>query len=111
MDAHVVVGVGNIYASEALFRARIAPARPAGKVSKTAYERLVEEVAIILDESIAAGGTTIRDFANSEGKPGYFKQKLRVYGRAGEKCTVCDALIKQIKLGQRSTFYCPGCQK
>lgn len=111
MDAHVVVGVGNIYASEALFRARIAPARAAGKVSKAAYKRLVEMVVIILNEAIAAGGTTIRDFANSEGKPGYFKQELRVYGRAGQKCTVCDTLIKQIKLGQRSTYYCPSCQR
>jgi formamidopyrimidine-DNA glycosylase len=111
MDAHVVVGVGNIYASEALFRARIAPARPAGKVSKAAYERLVKAVTIILNEAIAAGGTTIRDFSNSEGKPGYFAQELRVYGRAGQKCKSCDTLIRQVKLGQRSTFYCPGCQK
>ena len=111
MDAHVVVGVGNIYASEALFRAGISPKRLAGKVSKAAYGRLVEKVTIILNDAIAAGGTTIRDFANSEGQPGYFKQKLRVYGRAGQKCTACDALIKQIKLGQRSTYYCPCCQK
>ncbi len=111
MDAHVVVGVGNIYASEALFRASIAPTRPAGKISKAAYKRLVEVVIIILNEAIAAGGTTIRDFANSEGKPGYFKQELRVYGRAGQKCTDCDTLIKQVKLGQRTTYYCPCCQK
>lgn len=111
MDAHVVVGVGNIYASEALFRARISPIRPAGKVSKAAYGRLVETVIIILNDAIAAGGTTIRDFANSEGQPGYFKQELRVYGRAGQKCTACDTLIKQVRLGQRSTYYCPCCQK
>ena len=111
MDAHVVVGVGNIYASEALFRARIAPNRQAGKVSKTAYKLLVEALIIILNEAIAAGGTTIRDFSNSEGNPGYFKQELRVYGRAGQKCTACDTLIKQIKLGQRSTYFCPCCQK
>lgn len=111
MDAHVVVGVGNIYASEALFRARIAPARSAGQVSKASYERLVEAVVIVLSEAIDAGGTTIRDFANSDGQPGYFTQELRVYGRAGQQCTACDHLIKQIKLGQRSTFYCPGCQK
>jgi formamidopyrimidine-DNA glycosylase len=111
MDAQVVVGVGNIYASEALFRARIAPTRPAGKVSRAAYERLVEAVTIILNEAIKAGGTTIRDFSNSEGRPGYFAQKLRVYGRAGQKCQTCDTLIKQIKLGQRSTYFCPGCQK
>jgi len=111
MDAHVVVGVGNIYASEALYRARIAPARPAGKVSKAAYERLIQAVTIILSEAIAAGGTTIKDFANSEGKPGYFTQELRVYGRAGQKCKACDTLVKQIRLGQRSTFYCSNCQK
>jgi len=111
MDAQIVVGVGNIYASEALFRARIDPVREAGKVSKASYERLVETVTVILNEAIAAGGTTIRDFANSEGKPGYFSQELRVYGRAGQKCTACDALIKQVKLGQRSTFYCSCCQK
>jgi len=75
------------------------------------YERLVKTITVILNEAIAAGGTTIRDFANSEGKPGYFSQELRVYGRAGQKCTTCDTLIKQIKLGQRSTFYCPRCQK
>lgn len=111
MDAHVVVGVGNIYASEALFRAGIAPAKPAGQVSKAAYGRLVSSVAAILREAIAAGGTTIRDFADSEGRPGYFTQQLCVYGRNGQKCVSCDSLIKQIKLGQRSTFYCPKCQK
>lgn len=110
MDAHVVVGVGNIYASEALFKARIAPLRPAGKVSKASYLRIVDSVKEILEQAIKAGGTTIRDFSNSDGNPGYFKQELRVYGRAGQKCTVCDTLIKQIKLGQRSTFYCPTCQ-
>lgn len=111
MNGRVVVGVGNIYASEALFRAGIAPVRPAGKVSKAAYGRLVQSVIEILEEAIAAGGTTIRDFSDSEGRPGYFKQKLCVYGRAGQKCVSCDTLIKQIKLGQRSTFYCPVCQK
>ncbi|MCF6238720.1 MAG: bifunctional DNA-formamidopyrimidine glycosylase/DNA-(apurinic or apyrimidinic site) lyase [Candidatus Marinimicrobia bacterium] len=111
MNAHVVVGVGNIYASEALFRAGIAPARSAGKVSKAVYERLVRSVTEILNEAIAAGGTTIRDFSDSEGRPGYFKQQLCVYGRAGQKCVSCETLIKQIKLGQRSTYYCPVCQK
>ena len=111
MNAHIVVGVGNIYASEALFRSRISPVRPAGKVSKASYERLVKAVRIILADAITAGGTTIRDFANSDGQPGYFSQELKVYGRAGQKCSSCDTLIKQIKLGQRSTFYCPSCQK
>jgi formamidopyrimidine-DNA glycosylase len=111
MNAQVVVGVGNIYASEALYCARIAPSRPAGKVSKASYERLVKAVEIILSEAIVAGGTTIRDFANSDGKPGYFTQELCVYGRAGQKCKSCDTLVKQARLGQRSTFYCPRCQK
>lgn len=111
MDAHVVVGVGNIYASEALFQARITPLLPAGKVTKASFVRLVEAVTDILNQAIAAGGTTIRDFSNSDGTPGYFKQELCVYGRAGQKCKVCDTLVKQIKLGQRSTFYCPTCQR
>ncbi len=111
MDAQVVVGVGNIYASEALYRAGISPLRPAGKVSKVAYQALVQSVIMILNEAISAGGTTIRDFSNSEGKPGYFSQELRVYGRTGQQCKACNTPIKQVRLGQRSTFYCPGCQK
>ena len=111
MDAHVVVGVGNIYASEALFRAGIAPVRPAGKVSRLAYKRLVQVVVAVLTEALAAGGTTIRDFADSEGRPGYFTQSLCVYGRAGQPCVTCTTPVKLIKLGQRSTFYCPVCQK
>lgn len=111
MDAHVVVGVGNIYASEALYRAGISPLRPAGKVSKAAYQALVQSVKTILNEAISVGGTTIRDFSNSEGKPGYFSQELRVYGRTGQTCKACNTPIKQVKLGQRSTFYCPVCQK
>lgn len=110
MDAQVVVGVGNIYASEALFRAGISPKKSAGQVSRSAYGRLVHSVVEILNEAIAAGGTTIRDFADTEGKPGYFKQDLRVYGRQGQPCTACDGVIKQIRLGQRSTYYCPNCQ-
>lgn len=111
MDAHVVVGVGNIYASEALFRAGIAPTCPAGKVTRAAYERLVPSVRKILEAAIAAGGTTIRDFSDNQGRPGYFTQELRVYGRAGQPCVSCGDLIKQVKLGQRSTYYCPSCQK
>lgn len=111
MDAHVVVGVGNIYASEALFRAGIAPSCPAGRITKAAFNRLVQSVREILDAAIAAGGTTIRDFSDSQGRPGYFAQELRVYGRAGQACTACGTLIKQVRLGQRSTYYCPVCQK
>jgi formamidopyrimidine-DNA glycosylase len=111
MNARVVVGVGNIYASEALFRAGIAPTCPAGKVGKAAFERLVKSVREILKDAIASGGTTFRDFSDSQGRPGYFRQELCVYGRAGEVCTVCRTPIKQIRLGQRSTYFCPCCQK
>jgi len=111
MDAKVVVGVGNIYASEALFRAGVMPMRTSGSVGKKAYGRLVDSIVNVLEESVAAGGTTIRDFADSEGNPGYFKQELRVYGRAGQACRACGQTIKQIRLGQRSTYFCPHCQK
>ena len=111
MDSHVVVGVGNIYASEALFRAGISPKRAAGKVSRSSYAKLVESIVDVLKESIVAGGTTIRDFVDTEGKPGYFKQQLQVYGRGGQECLVCGEPIRQIKLGQRSTYYCTSCQK
>lgn len=111
MDAKTVVGVGNIYASESLFRAGIDPRRAAGKVSRPAFARLVRAVHEVLAEAIAAGGTTIRDFAGSDGEPGYFRISLRVYGRAGEPCVTCGAPILQVRLGQRSTYYCPKCQK
>jgi formamidopyrimidine-DNA glycosylase len=111
MDARVVVGVGNIYASEALFRAGIAPGKASGSVSRQAYGRLVDSVRHILTDAIAAGGTTIRDFADSDGRPGYFKQELKVYGRKGEACNVCGSVIRQTTLGQRSTFSCPKCQR
>ncbi|NJC87581.1 MAG: bifunctional DNA-formamidopyrimidine glycosylase/DNA-(apurinic or apyrimidinic site) lyase [Desulfuromonas sp.] len=111
MDAKTVVGVGNIYASEALFRAGIAPRRAAGKVSRAAFARLVKAVREVLAEAIAAGGTTIRDFANSDGEPGYFRISLRVYGRGGEACVTCSTPVKLVRLGQRSTYFCPRCQK
>jgi len=111
MDAKVVVGVGNIYASEALFRAGISPVRQAGRVSRNACARLARSVREVLVEAIDAGGTTIRDFMDSEGRPGYFKQELKVYGRGGEQCNACGSTIKLTRLGQRSTFYCVKCQK
>ena len=111
MDAHVVVGVGNIYASESLFLAGIHPKRAAGSTSLIRYARLVEAIKTILTNAIERGGTTLRDFVNSEGEPGYFSQQLMVYGRADEQCMNCSSTIRQITLGQRSTFYCPGCQK
>ncbi len=111
MDSHHVVGVGNIYASESLFLAGISPKRKAGNVSLERYERLTKAIKKILKQSIKQGGTTLRDFFNSEGKPGYFQQQLNVYGRAGQPCKKCKSKIKEIKLGQRSSFYCPVCQR
>lgn len=111
MDAKVVVGVGNIYASEALFRAGILPRTPARRISKPRLAKLVEAVRTVLTDSIDAGGTTLRDFLHSDGEPGYFKQRLFVYGRKGEPCLVCGTAIRQAVLGQRSTYWCPCCQK
>lgn len=111
MDSHVVVGVGNIYASEALFRAGIHPARAAGRISKARYAALVGHVQQVLEEAIAAGGTTLRDFVRNDGEPGYFRHDLRVYGRAGEPCVQCGAVLLNRVIGQRSSFYCPHCQR
>jgi formamidopyrimidine-DNA glycosylase len=111
MDQAVVVGVGNIYAAEALFAAAIHPKRAAGAVSRARYARLAVEVKRILDYAITRGGTTLRDFINPDGVPGYFEQELFVYGRAGLPCKVCATPIRSIVLGQRSTFYCPRCQR
>ncbi len=111
MDAKIVVGVGNIYASEALFRAGIRPATPAHKISKPRLAKLVAAIREVLSASILEGGTTLRDFINSDGKPGYFKQRLFVYDRKGEPCRVCGTEILQAVLGQRSTYWCPVCQK
>ena len=111
MDSHVVVGVGNIYASESLFHAGIRPQLHAGKLSLPRCARLVQTIRDTLSASIAQGGSTLRDFTDSNGKPGYFQQNYSVYGRTGEPCRVCGTAIKQIVQGQRSTFYCPNCQK
>ncbi len=111
MNATIVVGVGNIYASESLFRAGIHPKRAAGRISLKRMMLLTDAVKMVLQESIQYGGTTLRDFYNGEGKPGYFRNELRVYGRKGEACMKCRQPIRQIVLGQRSTFYCPNCQK
>jgi formamidopyrimidine-DNA glycosylase len=111
MDQKVVVGVGNIYAAEALFAAGIHPRRATGSVSLVRYERLAEEIKRILAHAITRGGTTLRDFISPDGVPGYFEQELYVYGRAGAPCKVCGTPIRAIVLGQRSTFYCPHCQR
>ncbi len=111
MDGRVVVGVGNIYANESLFLAGIRPTTPAGKISKTRYQRLIPIIKQVLDQAITQGGTTLRDFVGSDGQPGYFAQQLLVYGRGGEDCKTCDTRLKEIKLGQRATVYCPKCQR
>jgi formamidopyrimidine-DNA glycosylase len=111
MDNHIVVGVGNIYASEALFMAGISPLKPAGKVSLIKYTLLAEKIKQVLSLAIQAGGTTLKDFINSDGKPGYFSQQLKVYARKNQPCKSCNHPIKQITQGQRSTFYCSKCQK
>ncbi|MBT43017.1 MAG: DNA-formamidopyrimidine glycosylase [Idiomarina sp.] len=111
MDSHVVVGVGNIYANEALFKAGINPKRQAGKVSKARYQQLVPLIKQTLQEAIAQGGTTLRDFTNVDGSPGYFAQQLMVYGRGGKRCMQCQSELKEIRLGQRSTVYCTQCQR
>jgi len=110
MDQRIVVGVGNIYASEALFRAGIDPARPAGKVGAMAYHKLAAAVCTVLEEALAQGGTTLRDFNDAHGQPGYFAQNLQVYGRKGLPCVVCGTPIRVRRLGGRSSFDCPQCQ-
>lgn len=110
MNSRLVVGVGNIYANEALFRAGIAPSRAAGKLTASDCERLVASVRTVLEEAIVLGGTTLQDYFNSEGKPGYFRLELKVYGREGKNCLDCGALLHQSRLGGRATCWCPGCQ-
>lgn len=111
MNSRIVVGVGNIYASEALFMAGINPKRKAGSLTKPRCQRLATAIKKILESAIKQGGTTLRDFTREDGQPGYFAQKLNVYGRAGEPCPECGKAIKQITQQNRSTFYCGHCQK
>lgn len=111
MDSHLVVGVGNIYASESLFRAKIHPETPANKVSLAKCEKLVAEIKNTLNDALNAGGSSLRDFFGVDGNIGYFQQEYFVYGRTGEPCKVCSAPIKNIRLGQRSTFFCARCQQ
>lgn len=111
MDSKVVVGVGNIYANEALFAAGIDPQRAAGRISKLRYERLYEAIVSVLQQAIEQGGTTLKDFVGGDGKPGYFKQELNVYGRAEQPCVTCGKPLTEIRLGQRSTVFCRVCQR
>ncbi|WP_213662428.1 bifunctional DNA-formamidopyrimidine glycosylase/DNA-(apurinic or apyrimidinic site) lyase [Stutzerimonas stutzeri] len=111
MDNAVVVGVGNIYASEALFAAGIDPRRPAGGISRARYVKLADEIKRILALAIERGGTTLRDFVGGDGKPGYFQQELFVYGRGGEFCKHCGTTLREVRLGQRASVYCSRCQR
>lgn len=111
MDQAIVVGVGNIYAAESLFRAGIAPSRQAGRVSRERYGRLAEAVKDILDHAIRRGGTTLRDFISPDGAPGYFEQELFVYGREGEPCRNCGRRLLGSRLGNRATAWCANCQR
>jgi formamidopyrimidine-DNA glycosylase len=111
MDSHVVVGVGNIYANESLFMSRIKPIRKASLLSRKNCEDLVRDIKFVLARSIEQGGTTLRDFVGGDGKPGYFKQQLLVYGRGGEPCSECTKVLKEIRMMDRTTVYCVNCQK
>lgn len=110
MDSRLVVGVGNIYANEALFEAGIRPTLAAGRLSRTRCNRLAAAIKDVLERAIAAGGSTLRDFVDSNGRPGYFQQQYRVYGRTSKPCRICGSPIRQVRQGQRSTFFCSRCQ-
>ena len=110
MDQAVVVGVGNIYANEALFQAGLHPIRSCNQLEPPHYTALASAIRLLLGAAIELGGTTLRDFVNESGRPGYFSQHLNVYGRCGEPCRLCGQHIRQQRIGQRSSFYCPGCQ-
>ncbi|MGJ8668143.1 MAG: bifunctional DNA-formamidopyrimidine glycosylase/DNA-(apurinic or apyrimidinic site) lyase [Oceanococcus sp.] len=111
MDQKTVVGVGNIYASESLFRAGIHPRRAAGRISLARYKSLAEHIKNVLDDALAAGGTTLRDYTSPDGSPGYFVQSLDVYDRAGQACNHCEQPIQRLVIGQRASYFCPSCQR
>ena len=111
MDGRIVVGAGNIYAAESLFRAGIRPTRAAGDISKPRYHVLAQKIRDVLNEAIAQGGTTLKDFAGADGASGYFQQDLFVYGRDTLPCRTCTTPIKRLVIGQRSSFFCPSCQR
>jgi formamidopyrimidine-DNA glycosylase len=111
MDGKVVVGVGNIYANEALFMAGIHPKRAAGRVAAARYEALAGAIKNVLSNAIEQGGTTLRDFVGGDGQPGYFAQQLRVYGRQGKPCRICQTVLKEVRHGGRSTVFCRVCQR
>ncbi|MDF2529500.1 MAG: bifunctional DNA-formamidopyrimidine glycosylase/DNA-(apurinic or apyrimidinic site) lyase [Gammaproteobacteria bacterium] len=110
MDSHIVVGVGNIYANEALFHAKIHPETPANKLNRQQCESLVNAIKQVLNRAIEQGGTTLKDYRDGKGKPGYFQQELFVYGRSGKPCLICDNSLKETRMGQRTTVFCTECQ-
>ena len=111
MNSRTVAGVGNIYANEALFLAGVHPSRAAGRISRRRYEKLVAALKQVLNDAIRQGGTTLRDFTRADGKPGYFQQSLSVYAQQGRPCPLCTTTIRESRIAQRSTFYCPRCQR
>lgn len=111
MDGRIVVGVGNIYANEALHAAGILPTRPAGKISLVRFNRLARAIRETLEQAIACGGTSLRDFVGGDGTPGYFRQELQVYQRTGGPCGCGRGVIRSVRLGQRATYFCPACQR
>lgn len=111
MNNHIVVGVGNIYANEALFLAGILPTTPVNKLTKKRFDNLTTIIKQVLAAAIEQGGTTLKDFTQADGKPGYFAQKLNVYGRAGKKCVVCDSILEEIRQSNRSSVFCSNCQR
>ncbi|GAB4508759.1 MAG: bifunctional DNA-formamidopyrimidine glycosylase/DNA-(apurinic or apyrimidinic site) lyase [Sulfuricaulis sp.] len=111
LDSQIIAGIGNIYANEALFAAGLRPTRAAGRINRAQCGRLAETIRETLHRALKAGGTTLRDFRRSDGKPGYFQLSLNVYGREGEPCLVCRTHIRTTRLGQRSVFFCPKCQR
>jgi formamidopyrimidine-DNA glycosylase len=110
MDQRIVVGVGNIYASEALFRAGVRPRRAAGRIKRVEWQRIVAAIRDVLTDAIRQGGTTLRDYVSADGTPGYFRQELFVYERSGQPCRRCATPIRHLVQGQRSTYFCPQCQ-
>ena len=111
LDQRVVAGLGNIYACEALFQARIDPRKSAGKVGRAKLDALAAAIPAVLEEAIRAGGSTLKDFAAPDGELGYFSKQFDVYDREGEPCRGCDGKVRRIVQGGRSTFYCPSCQR
>ena len=110
MNSHIVAGIGNIYASEILYLADINPLRTTGRISRNGYEKIVNATRRVLSDALKKGGTTLRDFVDSNGNPGYFRHELKVYDRAGQPCYKCKRPIKLIRQGQRASYYCPNCQ-